>query len=981
MSACKRVHSGSITESSKSRQNQQRQLYTHPPDPATSLSVQRDLLPAARCGEVRSFSFSNGAESFAPAQVESKCSFSRSLRKKTPSFLVSRFSLLQSCNADLHVDRSQLCSFALGFTDAYGCHNDAPKASNHRFAFTKKKKWRPDQQTWPLYRSKEDYPSSNNAFGYTVKHSRSIAENSSCLNGRPPHSFETHSVSQFRFWLPNFVCHAMKVAPVPHAVTGELSHVEKDAIRSGFDPFLVRFRHREVEESFIRHQSNLAGLLAQRSRNRIQIAFVMLFLTHILVALVEASSHTFEVVNGRKLTLVLCGILLLAFFGWLLTKIFEQSNYSRSDRCALQFSAACVVVAPFLARFCSSRCIFDEECSNFASIAAWQTGQILLLSHCLGVIFLARWKTMEQCLLIALSIFIDTIEFFALLPKIRSVQEIFSSVCVLVMSILVVLNCMESGKASRMQWITSTTSLAARERERLVKMFQDSNAFKQKSKAEISVNGCRAGFFRKLKLSSETNHLAIDFFDLETIDFLGKGAMGEVFSAIYLSAPVALKKLSSSLIAGEGGQHFLQEVEILQGLRHPNIVQLMGVTWNEATETAALVLELVSLGSLRAVLANTNMNLSWEDPLAKVSIDIAKGMSFLHRQGIIHRDLKTDNILVSATFTAKISDFGTAMKFEGQCETQIGTPLWRAPEVVRGEPYGLKADVYPFGLVLLDMHTRRDQFENMSQVEIMEFPFKVGRKNFCLPIPEDTPEDLKQLIHMCWNDNPGMRPPFNLISRRLQRFFNEINDMDDLREESKLNKVVMDQIILSGAYEKGVYQDGEFIIRAGEHGDTCFIILNGEVEIFLGPDGAIFDKATFPHGWWLKHIASKGEFFGEMAMLVDQKRTATCRAKGTATLLQFDRETFIAQLDGEIQAMIAQRILKNLQNTKKSMDDAKEGETETEARVRIAVRHSRSNSPNAQILNLCNSGTQRAILKSLGGSKSESSFRVARPLE
>jgi serine/threonine protein kinase len=130
-----------------------------------------------------------------------------------------------------------------------------------------------------------------------------------------------------------------------------------------------------------------------------------------------------------------------------------------------------------------------------------------------------------------------------------------------------------------------------------------------------------------------------------------------------------------------------------------------------------LVLEWVASGSLANILDKSKVELTWEDLLLRLAMDIARGMDFLHRceyideaDGkpkctVLHRDLKPDNILITKFQSAKISDFGAsrAKSTEDVMMTAVGTPLFSSPEVMRGEMYDEKADVYSFGMTLMAM--------------------------------------------------------------------------------------------------------------------------------------------------------------------------------------------------------------------------------------------------------------------------------------
>lgn len=144
------------------------------------------------------------------------------------------------------------------------------------------------------------------------------------------------------------------------------------------------------------------------------------------------------------------------------------------------------------------------------------------------------------------------------------------------------------------------------------------------------------------------------------------------------------------------------------------------------------MLEWCARGSLGDYLDDPeHMHLAWQDPLLKLATDTAKGMAYLHgrrwydelsdsvQTTVIHRDLKPENVLLTDTFTAKVSDFGISRGMPEDPERAlmscVGTPLFAAPEVLRGEQYSEKCDVYSFGLLLLNMVINEPLLEYISE--------------------------------------------------------------------------------------------------------------------------------------------------------------------------------------------------------------------------------------------------------------------------
>ncbi|ETV64373.1 TKL/DRK protein kinase, variant [Aphanomyces astaci] len=209
---------------------------------------------------------------------------------------------------------------------------------------------------------------------------------------------------------------------------------------------------------------------------------------------------------------------------------------------------------------------------------------------------------------------------------------------------------------------------------------------------------------------------AINFKELKLQKIIGQGAFGEVIKGTYHGTPVVVKRMVRQKIDPDNIRMFADEIQLMMNLRHPNIVQFIGASWNSYSNIC-FVTEFLDRGDLYSVLKNPRIQLSWKQPLLSMAIDISRGMAYLHSMDppIIHRDLKSMNILVSSSFGAKISDFGLSReKVLDDTMSVTGTPLWLPPEMIRAERYSEKADVYSFGIVLTELDTRRIPYHDIK---------------------------------------------------------------------------------------------------------------------------------------------------------------------------------------------------------------------------------------------------------------------------
>ncbi|KDP32481.1 hypothetical protein JCGZ_13406 [Jatropha curcas] len=267
----------------------------------------------------------------------------------------------------------------------------------------------------------------------------------------------------------------------------------------------------------------------------------------------------------------------------------------------------------------------------------------------------------------------------------------------------------------------------------------------------------------------------IDLRKLNMGTAFAQGAFGKLYRGTYNGEDVAIKILERPENSLEKAhvmeQQFQQEVMMLATLKHPNIVRFVGacrkpMVWSIVTEYA-------KGGSVRQFL-NKRHNRAVPLKLAvKQALDVARGMAYVHGLGFIHRDLKSDNLLISADKSIKIADFGVA-RIEVQTEgmtPETGTYRWMAPEMIQHRPYTQKVDVYSFGIVLWELITGLLPFQNMTAVQAA---FAVVNKGVRPVIPNDCLPVLSEIMTRCWDTNPEVRPPFSDIIRMLENAETEI---------------------------------------------------------------------------------------------------------------------------------------------------------------------------------------------------------------
>ncbi|KAL2459329.1 PAS domain-containing protein tyrosine kinase family protein [Forsythia ovata] len=271
----------------------------------------------------------------------------------------------------------------------------------------------------------------------------------------------------------------------------------------------------------------------------------------------------------------------------------------------------------------------------------------------------------------------------------------------------------------------------------------------------------------KVDLDTDCFDYEILWEDLTIGEQIGQGSCGTVYHALWYGSDVAVKVFSRQEYSDDVIFSFRQEVSLMKRLRHPNILLFMGAV--TSPERLCIVTEFLPRGSLFRLLQRNTSKIDWRRRI-HMALDIARGMNYLHHFNppIVHRDLKSSNLLVDKNWAVKVGDFGLSrLKHETYLTTKTGkgTPQWMAPEVLRNEPSDEKADVYSYGVILWEIVTQKIPWDNLNSMQVIG---AVGFMNQRLEIPKDIVPQWASIIESCWHSEPQRRPTFQELVERLK---------------------------------------------------------------------------------------------------------------------------------------------------------------------------------------------------------------------
>jgi proto-oncogene serine/threonine-protein kinase mos len=266
---------------------------------------------------------------------------------------------------------------------------------------------------------------------------------------------------------------------------------------------------------------------------------------------------------------------------------------------------------------------------------------------------------------------------------------------------------------------------------------------------------------------------SLDINEVDIVCLLGSGGFGSVYEAKYKNSKVALKQLHTNTKNKKAAmQSFKAETrhEVL-ALDHPNIVKTLGVsTASSLDDKPCFIMEYISTKTLQHILHDPDEMFD-DSRRIHLADQISKAMVFIHKNGIVHLDLKPVNVLMTNDGVCKIADFGCCQYIEDHPNTPsrsylTGTFAYRAPELLKGEDPTYKADVFSFAILLWQLWSREIPYKLQNHQVVI---FRVVACNLRPPIPTGCDIDNRyvDLMTSAWAGNPHDRPSMEDVSNTL----------------------------------------------------------------------------------------------------------------------------------------------------------------------------------------------------------------------
>ena len=399
------------------------------------------------------------------------------------------------------------------------------------------------------------------------------------------------------------------------------------------------------------------------------------------------------------------------------------------------------------------------------------------------------------------------------------------------------------------------------------------------------------------------------------INEVGQGSTGRVFLSHdpYYGRDVAIKLYNLENEEDEQKARvtrkmFFNEQQMMGRLQHPNILPIYDA--GEENGSYYVVTEHVHGARTLAAYCRPD-NLLRVDDVVEIMFKCAKGLHYAHGRGVIHRDVKPSNIMLTLDNDVRVIDFGIALIKDSdvsRIEGIAGSPSYMSPEQVQSAEITPRSDIYSLGAVMYELLTGYRPFRANSLSKLLH------QIVYATPPPIHTlrseiPEELEAVVVTALQKEPDKRYPNGLefagaLTRLYQTLRNQYDRIDQQEQFDLLRRLRFFHDFshseiweLLRASEWCTYQDGDEIIREGELDDRFYIIVAGSVSVQSGRRQI--------------GVLSDGDCFGETSYVRGARRTATISATGAVTLVRVS-STLLEQASSSCQLRFNKVFLRSL---------------------------------------------------------------------
>ncbi|RHY29359.1 hypothetical protein DYB32_005203 [Aphanomyces invadans] len=291
---------------------------------------------------------------------------------------------------------------------------------------------------------------------------------------------------------------------------------------------------------------------------------------------------------------------------------------------------------------------------------------------------------------------------------------------------------------------------------------------------------------------------------------LASGAYADVLYGTYKGTPVAIKKLLSSRVGVNEVQGLIDEIKLLAryairscpstplharpcSFTSPYIIKLIGCCWDQPSDLEC-VLEYMNAGDLRDnLITRDSVEFPWNEKL-KVIAAVVDGLAYLHSFPVIHRDLKSRNVLMDTVKPAKLTDFGVSKEDTQETMTVgVGTYRWMAPEILQFNHYSVAADIFSFGMVLSELDSHKIPYADVTNPKNGKPLVDTAIMSMVIAgtikptFSDDMPEWIRDMALQCVATNPEDRPTALMLSNIVRKQIKRESTMGNTLLEPKTN--------------------------------------------------------------------------------------------------------------------------------------------------------------------------------------------------